>query len=81
MQPTHKAQTIRYINRKFQDAKPAEHRHSAHITRIKATPVHAVKEYRKRHMALLTLALDGAEWSASSPDRHTLEEERIPSTK
>jgi hypothetical protein len=53
----------------------------AHITKIKATPAHAVKEYSKRHMALLSLALDADEWSASSPDRHTLEEERIISTK
>jgi len=33
-----------------------------------------MKEYRKRYMALLTLALDGAEWSALRPDRLTLEE-------
>jgi len=35
----------------------------------------------KRYMALLTLALDAAEWSASRPDRLTLEEVRTPGTQ
>jgi len=43
--------------------------------------VHAIKEYRKRYMALLTLAPDVAERSASRPDRLTLEEGRILSTQ
>jgi len=40
-----------------------------------------MKEYRKRYMALLTLALDGAAWSASRPDRLTLEEGRTLGTQ